>query len=415
MSDKRITWMHSGQLGAPQMSGAAGSNGQMLQVLDACLIDGFNPQTATTVNKTETTVTLTFGVSHGYALRQLVTVTGANDALLNGKHRVVSLTTNTITINAVGVTVTTGVIVTKIAPLGFDSIFGSADPLKRAYRSKNLSGTRTVLYLDMSLPTSHGYNTTNPAKRAMVDMCEDMTTLGTQINSYTSAFNNRPTNRNGQMFWYQARDANKTTPVTSTENSNWVIVGNGDYFYVFTAWFKQSGQTTSDPIRDVCMFGDVPSFAGATDRHNCAWIGSILKNDVKTDLYFSYLGATLGGDPSSLPVGYFIKSHSGTGGLVPFCLSYGAEYNLSLSGFMYTPITYPNLGNTGYVATNIMALTPAGWRSTMPNLCAILQNVGQDYLAHDLRVDDGILIVATHYNRVSSSLEYGYYAIDMRD
>ena len=80
MADKRFTWMHSGQLGAPQMNGAAGSNGQMLQVLDACLIDGFNPQTVTIATKTATTVTLTFGVSHGYEVGQLILVSGATDA-----------------------------------------------------------------------------------------------------------------------------------------------------------------------------------------------------------------------------------------------------------------------------------------------------------------------------------------------
>src|SRR5690606_28768003 len=101
MSD-RFTWMHSGQVGAPQMNGASGSNGQMLQVLDACLIDGFNPQTVTMATKTATTVTLTFGVVHSYAERQIVTVSGATDAALNGRHRVVSTTTNTITIDAVG-------------------------------------------------------------------------------------------------------------------------------------------------------------------------------------------------------------------------------------------------------------------------------------------------------------------------
>lgn len=47
MSDKRFTWIHSGQLNAPQMDGVKLSEGQMLKVLDAVLATGFNPQTAT--------------------------------------------------------------------------------------------------------------------------------------------------------------------------------------------------------------------------------------------------------------------------------------------------------------------------------------------------------------------------------
>lgn len=414
MSD-RITWMHSGQIGAPQMNGAAGSNGQMLQVLDACLIDGFNPQTVTTITKTTATVTLTFGVSHGYVERQVITIAGATDAALNGKHRVINLTTNTITIDAAGVAVTTGTITTKIAPLGFESIFGSTDSLKRAYRSVNTQSTQTVLYLDMELPTGNGYHATNPAKRAMVSLCEDMTTLGTQINSYTDVRNDYATNPNGSLFWHQARNRSKSTAVTTAKNSAWVVIGNGDYFYFLTEWTDDTKRGTG--LRDLYAFGDVPSLSGVDDRFNCMWMGGVSANDTGLP-YYSFNGARVGGAATTTAhtQGFFISDHNGVGGLRDFVLTPDGRGSIALSitasGYELKGALLPNPSTSSLIGLPLYLVTDGCFRAKSPRIYFLPHNIGYAAVAMDLTINDDLLVTAMHVNTNNNSF-YGYFAFDL--
>lgn len=414
MQDKRFTWMHSGQTGAPQMDGVKLSEGQMLNVLDAGLVNGFNPQNVSTVKVTASSVTLTYATDHGYELRQLVLVTGATDAKLNGKHRVIAKTRETITLDAKGVTVTTGTITTKIAPLGFESIFGNSTPLKRAYRSANLEGTRTVLYLDASLPTGHGYNATNPAKRLMVDLCEDMTVLGTQINSYTSTINKRGTYKNGSLFWYQARPYTKTEPTVSVEFRPWVIVGNGDVFYIFNEW--QDYNAMGNKLRDLYAFGDVDSLGGDTDQYNCMWMGAITENDID-GIYQASTGGQIGGDIDSAGVGFFIKDHTGVGTIQKFVLSPDGRAAVGYSGHsLDVPlIPFPNPASQSMVCLPLHTLTNKGLRATMPRLMSIPQHLQSNIATHDLTITGNILTVAVFYTNRTSGLENGFYAIDLGD
>lgn len=406
MSDERFTWMHNTQVGAPQMNGAAGSNGQMLQVLDACLVAGFNPQTVTAVSKTATTVTLTFGVSHGYELSQVITVSGATDASLNGRHRVTAKTANTVTIDAVGVSALTGTIVAKVAPLGWESIFGSTDPLKRAYRSDSLESSKTVLYLDMTLPTGHGYDAASPAKRAMVSMCEDMTTLGVQINSYTDAENNYATNPNGKLFWYQARATSRTGAVTNDVNRKWLIVGNDKVFYLFTDW---STQSTAVYPRDFFGFGDFLGLDGDINTLNCGWLGVINVNDAAI-VNNVFNGANIGGEYTRAAdiKGYMTKSYNGTGGLKPFVMSSDGSITKYSSGFKSTVTDYPNPATQGLLGLPVYVMSDAGFRALMPSILNIYQSLGA-FTNWDKVVTDNVLIVALYGNNTVNS----FFALDL--
>lgn len=437
--DNRVTWMHSKQLGAPQMNGAKNSEGQMLQVLDACLIDGFNSQTVTAVSIAGNLATFTYGTAHGYELRQILVVLGADDPQMNGRHTITAKTDTSLTISlgdVVGAVTTTGTITTKIAPLGFESIFGSVNPLQRAYRSPNPLGTRTVLYLDMSYPASHGYNTANPAKRAMIDMCEDMTELGVQINSYTAAYNKKPTNRNGQLFWYQSRAYKKSLAVNNPQNSDWVIVGNSDYFYMFSTWYSDVGYPITQPLRDIYFFGDTISYGAPTDKMNCGWIGAVAKNDVppSDQVYYSFNGARIGGyiDPL-FPYGFLIGKVNNAVGLDPFLLTTSDSTDAQISGNSTDErFNYPASTTTGYIGQPLLMQTTQNWRGIMPSLHFIPQNLGRgntntdtdiyidpntgldiSHLTHDLRVDNDMLIVALHYSGTISQAFMGYFALKL--
>lgn len=413
MADK-FTWMHSGQIGAPQMNGATGSNGQMLQVLDACLISGFNPQTVTTTTKTETTVTLTFGVSHGYELLQIITVSGATDVALNGQHRVTAKTANTITIDATGVAVTTGTITTKVAPLDFESIFGNTDPLKRAYRSKDIQSSKTVLYLDMTIPASSGYNSTSPPKRAMVSMCEDMTTLGVQINSYTNVENSYDTKPNGKMLWYQCKAINRTTAVTDSTNRSWVLLGNGSVFYLFNEW--RTFGTSTFPVRDFYAFGDAISFDGSINANDCVWIGSINDNDA-TNTAYATVGTEVGGNITTASdiKGYMTKGYDGAGGLKPLVLTSDGTNAVFISGAYGNALSATTTAIKDIVAFPLHILTTEGIRATLPAIKSIPQNLSGDTNAFDRLISSGSVLVSAHDSTGSNSgnANIGFYAIEI--
>lgn len=417
--NNKVTWMHSGQVGAPQANGLAGSNGQLLQILDAALINGFNPQTATNASATGDSITLTFGTSHGYVERQVITISGASDENLNGEHTITAITSsNALSIKNKGVTALTGTITTKVAPLGWESIFGSTNLLKRAYRSKNPLTTQTVLYLDMAIPTNSGYHATNPVQRASVSMCEDMTELGVQINSYTDSTNNFATNPNGVLMWYQARGYAKNESVSTNVNSTWAIIGNGDYFYFifdWQMWVNYAGSFRGVGQRDFYMFGDLPSLAGELDVYSCAWAGNTRVND---DGIFSHVenGARFGELTSSYRNGYFITNSNGTSGLQAWVLSVGTGNKVS-SGAT-TVVSTPNPTTNSLIFMPSYALASNNIRAHVSRLLFVPHNIGASKATYDLRVFDGVLLVAVRDSNLTGNplptSPVGFLAFDLR-
>lgn len=227
------------QLNAPVV---ADGNGQLLTMLDACLIDGFNEQSVAHYADG----VLTFGGLHGYIKNQCITI---SDSMGIGNYKIKDVSGNQVILYEKPIL--QGQITTKITPLGWESMFGNDDPLRRAYRSKNDKSSKTVLFLDMTYPENHGYHATKPARRAMVTMCEDMAVLGVPINDYTAEINNKSTHVNGSLFWYQKRAYYKYSNV---ENSAvpWHVIGNGEFFYMIIGF---SGG------HDLFAFGDFGQFS----------------------------------------------------------------------------------------------------------------------------------------------------------
>lgn len=251
-----VTWFSSSQQDSPQMMGH--SNGDMLKVLDACLVTGFGEKLVQSVSLDGNNVILSFGVGHGYLVNQRILVSGADDTLLNGNHRIANSTNNTVSIIVIGVTSGSGSITAKASPLGFESVFGTANPLKRAYRSLSPTSAKKLLYLNMEHPASSGYHPTSPVKRASVSVCRDMQVLGEQIGSMTSAINGSTTN--GALHWYQKRGRSNSEAVLNS-SSKWTVVGNSKFFYFIVGW-SSDPRINELPMCDVYAFGE---YAGLYD------------------------------------------------------------------------------------------------------------------------------------------------------
>ena len=141
-----VKWFSSSMAGAPILNGTAGA---LIALLDACLVDGFNLRTLSSLVVAGNIATAT-SAAHGVILDQVVLITGATPSALNGEWCVANVTTNNFTFATTGITdgTATGTIAVKTASAGWQKAFSGTN--KAAYRSADLAGTRLYLRLDDS-------------------------------------------------------------------------------------------------------------------------------------------------------------------------------------------------------------------------------------------------------------------------
>lgn len=235
---------------APKLQNAYGS---MIQVLDACLVNGINIGAVSSLTASGATITALFSTAHNLMQYQVIKITGANQSEFNGEHRILTVpNAQSVTFElaaAPSVTTATGVIATSLPALGWEKPFSSSNPNgggKAAYCSTNLLlPSRPFLRVVDELDP--GWNSTY-AKYAKVGIVEDMTgidaLLGVQA-PYDSAAPDKnwvgtgsaTTALNGWAKWYYASNANSLSSsadslVTSAGDRNWILIGNADYFYI---------------------------------------------------------------------------------------------------------------------------------------------------------------------------------------
>jgi len=242
MSNK-VKWFHQGMTGAPVLTNTWGS---MTALLDACLVNGFNLQTVTSITREGNTATATLTSGHGFMVDQVILVAGCTQPEYNGEFTVTAVTSNTMSFTVSGEPVspatTSGTITVKVAPLGFDIVFTGTN--KRVYRSPNPLSNRHFLRVDDSLPT--GY-TTSWAKFARVTIAEGMSDIDTFVGG-RAPYDPAAPNKNeipsgsgttmvaGWFKWYYARIS---YPENSGDNGNWsrswVLIGDDRGFFLANA------------------------------------------------------------------------------------------------------------------------------------------------------------------------------------
>ena len=141
----------SNQTGAPVLNGTVGS---LIDVLDACLVNGYNQVDVSSMTRSGSTVTVTCATAHGYenpltnywvqdGVGNVCTIAGATQTEYNGDWPIsyVSDTMFTFDIgSATPATPATGTITTKRAAGGFSKAF--SDTNRGAYRSNDITSRR---------------------------------------------------------------------------------------------------------------------------------------------------------------------------------------------------------------------------------------------------------------------------------
>jgi hypothetical protein len=287
---------------APQLQNAYGS---MINVLDACLVNGINIGTVSSLTTSGTIVTALFSSAHNLMQYQVIKITGANQPEFNGEHRVLTIpNAQSITFElaaAPSTATATGTITASLPPLGWEKPFSSTNVLgggKAAYRSLSLLLPSRPFLRVVDEPDP-AYNTAY-AKFAKVGIVEDMTNIDTMVGvqaPFDIALPNKNwvgsgsgnTAYNGWSKWIYARSAvSSASEASSIVNGvrKWFLVGNSDYFYI------------------------VPAFAVDSDVGPVYGFGEFISN-IPSDSANTFLSATNNYTPANSS--YYINSYSGIG------------------------------------------------------------------------------------------------------
>ena len=178
MADLTVKYFNSGMTGAPQISN---NWGDLVTMLDACLVNGFALKAIDTLTCVDGVATATISAGHAYRSEQVVEIAGADQPAYNGQFRVIATTATTFTFAVTGTPVSPATSATslsaKVAPLGWEKAFAGTN--KAAYRSKNPASPQNLLLIDNSLKTPN--YTTSWAKWANVGIVEDLSDIDTIV------------------------------------------------------------------------------------------------------------------------------------------------------------------------------------------------------------------------------------------
>lgn len=265
MADLTVKYFNSGMTGAPQISN---NWGDLVTMLDACLVNGFALKAIDTLTCVDGVATATISAGHAYRPEQVVEIAGADQPEYNGEVRVIATTATSFTFAVTGTPVSPATSATslsaKVAPLGWEKAFAGTN--KAAYRSQNPASPQNLLLIDDSLKTP-GYTTTW-AKWANVGIVEDLSDIDTIVGAQAPFDPNNPTqnwkqvqaNQWGWYKWYHARTSGYDNSGDSGGgNRNWVLIGDDRLFYLFVTnaagygWYGRNGY----------CFGDITSFKPA--------------------------------------------------------------------------------------------------------------------------------------------------------
>lgn len=296
MSYYPVKMYTSAMTGAPILNN---NWGDLIAVLDACLVNGFNLKTLDSLTFDVNTglATATVSTGHGYTVDQVVLISGADQAEYNGEHSVVSTTTTTFSFAVTGTPVTPATTSTqltaKVAPLGWSAPY-RAD-YKVAYRPTDPTATGNMLLVDNRLKTPN--YTTTWAKWANVGIVEGMSDIDTIVGAQAPYDAAKPSknwqqveaNQWGWFKWYHARQFTNTANIYyentgdgGTTPRSWVLIGDGGLFYLFNEY--AAGYSLA-----FYLFGDIVSYK-AVDHYATALAAKeiYLGNSVNFGVHSSY-------------------------------------------------------------------------------------------------------------------------------
>ena len=247
----KIKWFTHLNKNAPLLANEWGS---FINVLDACLVNGYSEQQVTNISIVGNTLVLKYPQAHQYQQFQVVTITGANNDVLNGVHRITEVSVDGLSMSIeyeslVGIVETSLMLTTKITPLGWEKVYNGTN--KAVYKFMKDTGKANYLFIDDSFPGAP-YNTAW-AKYARVGVAEgydgDFKPSGATIpadwTTFPSAVRGNDTYL-GAYKWFYATNAESNTATNTFNtaavagNRQWYLSGDSTYFYLANATYPNN-------------------------------------------------------------------------------------------------------------------------------------------------------------------------------
>jgi hypothetical protein len=255
------------QGGAPTLSNQWGD---LITVLNAVLVDGFNLRSLDSLVQVGGIATATVSAGHGYERSQIINITGCDQTNYNGEQKILTVTTTTFTFAVDPVTVspatTASTIAAKVAPLGFERPF-TGTATKQVYRSPNTKGNRPFLRVDNGVGQA-GWGIKSAFGRvSMSDTMIDIDTHGSNVAPFDPVLPNKSYCSGGWFKWYHSGVANydlHTQPDPPAGPRSWYIIGTDRMFYLMCtrAHVDSSIQPLDATFRDhsTYAFGEFDSY-----------------------------------------------------------------------------------------------------------------------------------------------------------
>lgn len=250
--DTSVKFLHSRMSGAPVLSGTAGS---LVALLTACLVEGFDLKTATSLTVASGVATLAYSGAHSSEEGSVLLIAGVAGgptgfAGMNGEQKLTGKPTSTSVTFATALPdgTYTGTITFKMAPLGWLRPYTGTN--KAVYQSTDITSTKCLLRVDDAGTTT-----------ARVIGYETMTDVDTGVGPFPSTAHIA-----GGGYWPKSVNANSTA-------ADWALCGDGRLFYISILPGASSSSTQN--IGTLKGFGDPISVKTSGDPYFCTLAYSV--------------------------------------------------------------------------------------------------------------------------------------------
>ena len=333
-----------GQTSAPPMAGVIG---YFIAILDAFLVNGFNPRNVTSLTVSNNVATATTSTAHGYEIGTVIANSGANESVFNDDFEIIAIPTTTSFTFAVttALTAATGTITCKVAPLGWEKTFSGTN--KAVYRSLDLTTNQFYLRVD----------DTN-AQYAAVTMYETMSNVDTG------------TGASATKYW-------KKSSTSDTTARPWYAIGNKKVFYIFAEWYSIYTLQAA-----AYVFGWFPSLKSG-DGYNTMLIGhdASAPYNASYNINFTKIGSVTGNEGQVIA-----RSYTQIGGYISFYKLAGIGGHIDM-GYLST-FPFPNATDNGVhlFPIYIYEYSVNVFRGKMPGLYAPNEHTNGIFYSRDKTV-----------------------------
>jgi hypothetical protein len=345
----QVKYFHSAMSGAPTLNGTAGT---LIAVLDACLVNGFGSQTASSVVVASNVCTVTLPTTPAAEIDTVIRISGVTSpSTLNGDWRVTAISGNTISFATSGISdqTATGTIAVKMAPLDWAKALSGTN--LAAYRSGDVGGTRMYLRVD---------DTT--AQYARVVGYETMSDISTGTGPFpTSA------QLSGGLYWLKANS-------TATTARGWTLIGDGKTFYLHV----HTATTSQGACGTIYHFGDHVS-TKAGDAYACYITGDTADVSTTTAVGSSgTVGITNNGTGKYRP-----RQYTGLGSSVSITQYFESYSYFGTSNSGYSGGVFPNAPDNSLLLTRVSLTNSSNQYGTLRGMWVCPQAAGPSFSWRD--------------------------------